>query len=204
MSLPFVCRPYAAYDSSILFRPGGKEDVGFAVSNRGIGKWGGRQHVRIRRISSADDARLAQIIRASLRDKGLDIPGTAYFDPELDHLSAYYLSDSDSRRYLVLVDENDLAVGGVGLSCLSWDPLCAEVQKLYLAGHVKGRGLGRTLMGALEREARAMGFSSMYLETHSSLKTAISLYRSMGYTEVERPEGAIHSAMDCFMRKEFR
>lgn len=131
----------------------------------------------------------------------MDIPGTAYFDPELDHLSAYYLGDPGSRRYLVLTDENDLAVGGVGLSRLSWDPLCAEVQKLYLAGHVKGRGLGRTLMEALECEARAMGFSSMYLETHSTLKTAIGLYRSMGYVGVERPEGAIHSAMDCFMRK---
>ena len=157
--------------------------------------------MRMRHISSADDARLAQIIRASLRSKGLDIPGTAYFDPELDHLSAYYLGDPGSRRYLVLVDEDGLVAGGVGLSRLSWDPLCAEVQKLYLAGHVKGRGLGRTLMEALELEACAMGFSSMYLETHSTLRTAIALYRSMGYVEVERPKGTIHSAMDCFMRK---
>ena len=158
--------------------------------------------MRIRHIAPADDARLARIIRKSLRSKGLDIPGTAFFDPELDHLSAYYLADPESRRYLVLVDEDDRVVGGVGLSRLSWDPLCAEVQKLYLADYVKGHGLGRTLMEALEREAEAMGFSSMYLETHSTLQTAIALYRSMGYVEVERPEGAIHSAMDCFMRED--
>ena len=154
-----------------------------------------------RPILPEHDAAMARIVRSALKAHHLDIPGTAYFDPELDHLSAYYLGDPGSRRYLVLTDENDLAVGDVGLSRLSWDPLCAEVQKLYLAGHVKGRGLGRTLMEALEREARAMGFSSMYLETHSTLETAIALYRSMGYVGVERPEGAIHSAMDCFMRK---
>ena len=158
--------------------------------------------MRIRQITPADDARLAQIIRYSLCSKGLNIPGTAYFDPELDRLSAYYLADPGSRRYLVLADDDDHAVGGVGLSRLSWDSQCAEVQKLYLTDHVKGGGLGRTLMEALEREARTMGFSSMYLETHSALGTAITLYRSMGYVEVKRPEGAIHSAMDCFMRKE--
>lgn len=158
--------------------------------------------MRIRRILPADDARLAQIIRTSLRNKGLDVPGTAYFDPELDRLSSYYLDDTESRRYLVLTDEDGLVVGGVGLSRLPWNPHCAEVQKLYLADHVKGRGLGRRLMEALEREARAMGFSSLYLETHSTLRTAVSLYRSMGYANVERPEGAIHSAMDCFMQKD--
>ncbi len=158
--------------------------------------------MKIRQILPTDDSCLAQIVRSSLRSKGLDIPGTAYFDPELDHLSSYYLADPGSRCYLVVEDEEGLVAGGVGLARLPWDSVCAEVQKLYLADRVKGRGLGRVLMEVLEREARAMGFSSLYLETHSTLRTAVALYRSMGYVEVERPEGAIHSAMDCFMRKE--
>mgnify|MGYP007132773016 CR=1 FL=1 len=43
-----------------------------------------------RSLTAADDAVLASIIRTSLEQVHLNLPGTAYFDPELDHLSAYY------------------------------------------------------------------------------------------------------------------
>lgn len=43
-----------------------------------------------RTITAADDAALAKIIRTNLEQLQLDIPGTAYFDPELDHMSQYY------------------------------------------------------------------------------------------------------------------
>ena len=49
-----------------------------------------RNTYRIRRIRQEDDAALAAIIRKNLESCKLDIPGTAYFDPELDHLSRYY------------------------------------------------------------------------------------------------------------------
>ena len=39
-------------------------------------------------ITEDDDAAIAAIIRANLERYHLDIPGTAYFDPELDHLSS--------------------------------------------------------------------------------------------------------------------
>ena len=41
----------------------------------------------IRPITADDDAAIAAIIRDNLRAAHLDIPGTAYFDPELDHLA---------------------------------------------------------------------------------------------------------------------
>lgn len=47
--------------------------------------------LKYRRIN--DDEVLAEIIRANLEKLHLNIPGTAYFDPELDHLSVYYNSD---------------------------------------------------------------------------------------------------------------
>ena len=34
------------------------------------------------------------------------IPGTAYFDPELDHLSAYYNSMPAKRCYFIALDES--------------------------------------------------------------------------------------------------
>ena len=41
-------------------------------------------------LSAEQDAALARMIRANLEAHHLDIPGTAYFDEALDHLSAYY------------------------------------------------------------------------------------------------------------------
>ena len=49
--------------------------------------------LKYRRINADDDEVLAEIIRANLEKLRLNIPGTAYFDPELDHLSVYYNSD---------------------------------------------------------------------------------------------------------------
>ena len=53
-----------------------------------------------RPIGPEQDAAMANIVREALKAHGLDIPGTAYFDASLDHLSAYY--DRPGRGYSVL------------------------------------------------------------------------------------------------------
>ena len=52
---------------------------------------------KIRNICTKDDAVIAKIIRTNLQRYHLDIPGTAYFDPELDHLSAFYAEHPRSQ-----------------------------------------------------------------------------------------------------------
>ncbi|CDA72805.1 putative uncharacterized protein [Ruminococcus sp. CAG:579] len=42
-----------------------------------------------RKIEPADDKALAELIRANLEYCHLDIAGTVYFDPELDHMSGF-------------------------------------------------------------------------------------------------------------------
>lgn len=72
--------------------------------------------------------------------------------------------------------------GGVRLL----DPHRAEVKHLYLRETARGRGWGRGLLLALEREAVALGATSAVLDTNDTLPAAASLYRSAGYAEVER------------------
>lgn len=55
-----------------------------------------------RTITAADDAALAKIIRTNLEQLHLDVPGTAYFDPELDHMSQYYAKAPEKRAYFIL------------------------------------------------------------------------------------------------------
>lgn len=82
----------------------------------------------IRLIETKDNEALKKIIQSSLASFGLDIPGTAYFDPELGRLSDYY-AVSEGRRYFVLVNEKDQAIGGVGVAEYQL-PGAAELQKL--------------------------------------------------------------------------
>jgi putative acetyltransferase len=154
-----------------------------------------------REITPADDASIASIIRANLKAHHLDIPGTAYFDPHLDHLSTYYLADPAKRYYLIAEEEGAVA-GGVGLAELSFFEDCAELQKLYLTDAVKGGGRSYELMARIENSARALGYKRMYLETTSCLEAAIHLYEKCGYREIEKPAAVVHSAMDRFYLKE--
>ena len=88
--------------------------------------------MRYRKIEAADDPKIAEIIRANLEKLGLNFPGTAYFDPELDHLSAYYNKIPKRRSYFVALDEAGQVIGGVGIAEFEGIASCAELQKLYL------------------------------------------------------------------------
>ncbi len=158
------------------------------------------QNIALRRITAADDGEIAAIIRASLESYGLNMPGTAYFDPELDHLSAYYCAAPDRRAYFI-AEVDGRVLGGAGLAEFTGIAGCAELQKLYLADAVRGMGLGRRLMQAVEEEARRLGYDKIHLETHSALKAAIGLYEKLGFEKIDRPACVKHGTMDCFYMK---
>ena len=155
----------------------------------------------IRPIAPEDDAKIARIIRDNLRQFHLDIPGTAYFDPDLDHLSRYYGAAPERRTYFIAADGEGQVLGGAGVAEFPGLPRCAELQKLYLSDGAKGRGLGRRLMQTVEDRAHALGYAQLYLETHSNLQTAIGLYEKLGFRQIDRLPGSPHSTMDRFYLK---
>ena len=156
---------------------------------------------RIRPILPEDDARLAEIIRQNLEKKHLNIPGTAYFDPELAHLSRFYAALPEKRAYFV-AECGGKVLGGAGYAECSAFEDCAELQKLYLSDSAKGKGLGRRLMETVEDRARQAGYRQLYLETHSILDAAIRLYEWRGYRSIDRPPSVQHGTMDRFYLKE--
>lgn len=154
-----------------------------------------------RSLTADDDAVLASIIRTSLEQMHLNLPGTAYSDPELDHLSAYYAREPKKRTYFVALDDAGQVVGGVGAAEFAPIPNCAEIQKLYLSDAVRGKGYSKELMRLAETWSREAGYRQLYLETHSNLQIAIKLYKKHGFTEIERPKEVLHSTMDHFYIK---
>ena len=158
--------------------------------------------MKYREITAEDDLALADIIRTNLKAHGLDIPGTVYFDDNLNHLSDFYRAPGKKRFYYIFLNDRDEIIGGIGLA--EFEPFedCAELQKLYLTDKAKGRGLGYQMIGLIEEKARELGYRRMYLETHDNLPAAIHEYEKTGFREIEKPAAVVHATMNRFFLKD--
>ena len=60
----------------------------------------------------------------------------------------------------------------------------ATLKRMWVAPRVRGTGLGRRLLVALEDAAAVHRVTAIHLETNLSLTEAVGMYRSAGYREV--------------------
>ena len=60
----------------------------------------------------------------------------------------------------------------------------AEIKRMYVRPAARSRGVAAALLAALEREAAALGYSVVRLDTGPKQVHAQRLYRRMGYVEV--------------------
>ena len=63
-------------------------------------------------------------------------------------------------------------------------PGVGSIKRMWVSQAVRGVGIGRRLLGALEDEATRLGLSVLRLETNRNLDEALDLYRRNGYHEV--------------------
>ncbi|MDF2938358.1 MAG: N-acetyltransferase [Paenibacillaceae bacterium] len=155
----------------------------------------------IREIEEKDNQTVERIIKCSLESFHLNIPGTAYFDPQLSNLAQFY-KDTPNAKYWVAVNGQDEAVGGIGIAPYGQKAGICELQKLYIKPEAQGLGLSRELMKA------ALGFAKehythCYLETLLKLEAANSLYLKLGFQLLDQAlAGSEHNAMDAWYLKE--
>ncbi|WP_455675438.1 GNAT family N-acetyltransferase [Pradoshia sp.] len=159
--------------------------------------------MKIREINEKDNQRMEQIIKRSLESFELNIPGTAYFDPQLGSLAQFY-QQQPHAKYWVVVNEQDEAVGGVGIAPFGLKTDVAELQKLYMAPEAQGLGLSRELMQTALDFAKKH-YTYCYLETMKKLEVANLLYAKFGFRPLDKPlEGSEHGTMDAWYIKELR
>lgn len=110
---------------------------------------------------------------------GIDL-GYQNFSAELSGLPGKY-AKPDGRLYLAFVD-------GEPAGCVAmrrFDPHRAEMKRLYVRPAYRGLRLGRLLAERVIGDASMIGYSSVLLDTLSSMDRAKQLYRSLGFAEIE-------------------
>lgn len=103
------------------------------------------------------------------------------FDEELGALSKQY---RPPRGILLLAAEGSAVVGCVGLRSID-GPRVAELKRLYVRPQARGLGLGLLLSQAALSFARDAGYARVRLDTLPSMATALSLYESLGFNEID-------------------
>ena len=102
------------------------------------------------------------------------------FDQELAGLPGDYALPAG--RLLLAEYEGKLA-GCAALHKIN-DEVC-EMKRLYLRPAFRGKGLGRVLTEEILRQARAIGYRKLRLDTvEPVMKDAVAMYRRLGFREI--------------------
>ena len=90
---------------------------------------------------------------------------------------------SSPRGRILVAEKEGETIGCVALRDLG-EGVC-EMKRLYVRPAFRGGGIGRSLAEEIVRIAKQEGYEKMRLDTLASMKTAIALYRSMGFRDIE-------------------
>lgn len=103
-----------------------------------------------------------------------------HFDRDIDDLPGIY-APPEGRLFLAECDSE--IAGCVGLKKLS-ESIC-EMKRLWVKPQFRGKKIGRMLAEKLIDEARSAGYIKMRLDTINTMTEAMTLYRSLGFEEIE-------------------
>jgi GNAT superfamily N-acetyltransferase len=106
--------------------------------------------------------------------------GRAATAAEIDQV---LLDEPSDDLVLLVASEEGKPLGCLGLR-LSTPPF-AEVKRVYVTPHARGRGVGQALLAEAEKVALQHNAVTMRLDVREDLVEARGLYAKAGYTEVE-------------------
>jgi putative acetyltransferase len=135
------------------------------------------QDFLLRPWQTVDRQPVADLISGVLAEYGLGWE-PAGADRDVLEIEKFYL---ESGGAFWSAEQAGQIVGSGGYYPISRGPRAVEIRKMYLHPKVRGRGLGRFLLGQLEADIRQRGFQEIWIETATVLKEAVILYENHGY-----------------------
>lgn len=152
----------------------------------------------IREIQPEDNQAIEQIIRNCFYEYSLPLQGTAYEDEATKQMFENY--QGDREVYFIMQYKSEVKGGGGIKPLKGFENDICEIQKLYFAPEIRGKGWGKEIVWACLRTAKAMGYKKCYLESASSLKEAVGLYEKLGFKTLDKQLGETgHFACGVFM-----
>lgn len=160
-----------------------------------------RDQITICEVRSEDDAQLADLIKVVMTEIGAIGEGYSINDPEVQAMSENYIGPR--ARYFVLVDGDQVLGGGGFAQRIDADETTCELRKMYFLPQARGLGKAQEMLNLIFDEAKAAGYTKMYLETIVGADKAIALYERNGFKKISCPQGNTgHSGCDTFYEKE--
>jgi GNAT superfamily N-acetyltransferase len=134
------------------------------------------QRVDLRRcaLTSPDAAQLIAALNAEL--------AATFPEPGATHFSLGPAQVGAGEGAFLVAYLDGMPVGCGAMRRL--DSSTAELKRMYVTPSVRGRGIGRALVEALEGEAQLLGVRRIVLETGTRLAPAIRLYEALGYVRI--------------------
>jgi putative acetyltransferase len=120
----------------------------------------------------------ADTSRALMDSLNAELRGV-YSEPGATHFRLDPEEVSGGRGVFLVICQEGTPVGCGALRVL--DAETAELKRMYVSPSMRGKGLGRRLVAALEAEARALGVRRLALETGVWQTAALALYRATGF-----------------------
>ncbi|MDD2587184.1 MAG: GNAT family N-acetyltransferase [Syntrophomonadaceae bacterium] len=102
------------------------------------------------------------------------------YEQELEHLPGKYALP-DGRLYIACADNK--AIGCIALRKIN-DTIC-EMKRLYVRPEFRGKKISQLLAEQIISDAAKLKYEYMVLDTFTSLKSAIALYKKLGFYEIE-------------------
>ena len=102
------------------------------------------------------------------------------FDRELDGLSSMY-GGANSSLLLALVDDN---VAGT-VAVRPFDAGRCEMKRMWVRPQYRSQGVARRLAEEIIAEAKTLNYQYMLLDTTARMRPAITLYKSLGFVEID-------------------
>ncbi|HOC34952.1 MAG TPA: GNAT family N-acetyltransferase [Ruminococcus flavefaciens] len=119
---------------------------------------------------------------------------------DLNGRHSFYKDIHGHFDVFLCMKDGETIIGTVAVRLMN-DKDC-ELKSLYLLEKYRGLGLGRKLLETAVRYAADIGYERMYLDSLSTSKRALKLYRMAGFTDTEKYNDSIFS--DVFMVLELR